>query len=168
MKKTIIKNSVTINVDKDKLWDILSDFGNVQNLSPGIAKSYLTSETKNGLGATRHCDFTSMGSQVEEKIIGWNKGKSFKIELYDTKNIPMMKEMNAFFELETEKEGTKLTTVFEYQMNNVVGKIFNNLKMKSMNEKSWLQFLAGIKHYSETGETVDEKTNLDLSTVKSI
>ncbi len=166
MKNTIIKNKVIINASKDKIWEILSDFGNVQNLSPGIEKSYLTSNIKNGLGATRHCDFTTMGSQVEEKIIGWNEGKSIKIELYDTKNIPMMKGMNAYFELESHKNGTKLTTIFEYRMSNIIGDLLNNLKMKKMNNKSWVLFMAGIKYYSETGENVNKETKLDLSPVE--
>ena len=143
MKNTIIKNSVIINASKEKVWDILSDFGNVQNLSPGIAKSYLTSTAKNGIGATRHCDFTSMGSQVEEKIVEWENGKSFKIELYDTKNIPMMKGMNAYFELESHKDGTKLSTTFTYHMKNIVGDLLNGtkeirLKLNFMTLKTFL------------------------------
>ncbi len=166
MQQTKIKSKVIINASKEKVWNILSDFGNVQNLSPGIAKSYLTSDIKNGIGATRHCDFTAMGSQVEERIIEWDKGNSFKIELYDTKNIPMMKGMNAYFELETHKNGTKLTTTFEYHMNNIVGDLLNSLKMRKMNKKSWVLFLAGIKHYAETGKNVTKETTLDLSFVE--
>jgi len=166
MKNTIIKKSIIINASKEKVWDILSDFGNVQNLSPGIAKSYLTSTTKKGIGATRHCDFTSMGSQVEEKIVEWEKGKSFKIELYDTKNIPMMKGMNAYFELENYEDGTKLSTTFTYHMKNIVGDLLNGMKMEKMNQKSWILFLAGIKHHTETGQNVSAATKLDLSSVK--
>lgn len=162
MKNTLIKNKVIINASKDKIWEILSDFGNVQNLSPGIAKSYLTSDIKNGLGATRHCDFTSMGSQVEERIIEWDEGNSFKIELYDTKNIPMIKGMNAYFELESHKDGTQLSSTFEYHMSNIVGSLLNSLKMEKMNKKSWTMFLAGIKYHAETGKNVDKETKLDL------
>ena len=166
MKKTTIESKVIINATRDKVWDILSDFGNVQKLSPGIAKSYLTSDTKNGIGATRHCDFTAMGSQVEEKIIEWNDGHSFKIELYDTKNLPLIQGMNASFKLESHNKETILTSIFEYHMNNFIGDLLNSLKMKKMNKKSWVQFMAGIKHYAETGENVNKETKLDLSTVE--
>jgi carbon monoxide dehydrogenase subunit G len=166
MKNTRIKNTVVINAGKNKVWEILSDFGNVQNLSPGIANSYLTSNAKNGVGATRHCDFTTMGSQVEEKIIEWDEEKSLRIELYDTKNIPMIKGMNAYFELENHKNGTKLTSIFEYHMNNIIGDLLNYLKMKKMNKKSWVLFMAGIKHFAETGENVNKNTRLDLSPVE--
>ncbi len=166
MKKTIIESKVIIKASKDKVWEILADFGNVQKLSPGIAKSYLTSNTKNGLGASRHCDFTSMGAQVEEKIIEWNEGNSFKIELYDTKNLPMLRGMKAFFKFENHNDGTLLTTFFEYHMNSIIGDLLNSLKMEKMNKKSWIQFLAGIKHYAETGENVNKETKLDLSSVE--
>ena len=66
MKQTVISKKVKINASKDKVWDALADFGNVQNLSPNISKSYSTTDQKNGVGAERHCDFTMMGANVEE------------------------------------------------------------------------------------------------------
>ena len=166
MKKTRIESEVVINASKEKVWAALADFGNVQNLSPGIAKSYLTSDLKNGIGATRHCDFTVMGGQVEEKIIEWEEGSTMKIELYDAKNIPMIRGMQALFKLKSVENGTVLTSIFEYNMSNIVGDMLNNLKMKKMNKKTWVHFLAGIKHYTETGETVNQKTKLDLASVE--
>jgi len=35
--------------------------------------------------------------------------------------------------------------------------------MKNVNEKSRVQFIAGIKHHIETGEEVNIDTKLDLS-----
>jgi carbon monoxide dehydrogenase subunit G len=166
MKKTTITRSIKINASKEKVWEALADFGNVQNLSPNVAKSYLTSDTKNGLGATRHCDFTSMGAQVEEKITEWNEGHSLRIELYDPKNLPMMRGMNAYFEVAEQGDKTKLQGTFEYGMSNALGSFLNSIKMRKMNEKNWEQFMAGIKHNVETNEVVDKTTKLDLSLVE--
>jgi len=165
MKNTTIESKVEIKASPEKVWEILADFGNVQNLSPGIAKSYLTSDIKSGIGMSRHCDFTAMGAQVEEKIIEWDEGKSLKIELYDGKNLPMMRGMKASFKLKSSNNGTALTSVFEYHMNNIVGDLLNGLKMKQMNKKTWVLFMAGIKHYAETGENVNKETKLDLASV---
>ena len=63
MSKTVISRKVIIDAPKQKVWDALADFGNVQNMSPNIAKSYLTTEQVNGVGAERHCDFTAMGDR---------------------------------------------------------------------------------------------------------
>lgn len=163
MKKTVITRKVLIKASKEQVWELLADFGNVMNMSPNISKSYLTSDKKNGLGATRHCDFTAMGAQVEEKIIEWNDGTSLKIELFDPKNLPMMRGMNAFFELNSKGNATELKAIFEYSMSNAFGEFLNGIKMRNMNIKSWEQFIAGIKYKVEKGENVDKKTILDLT-----
>ena len=165
-QKTEITRKVTITASKEKVWEVLADFGNVQRLSPNIAKSYLTSDTKNGVGATRHCDFTAMGAHVEEKIVEWNEGNSMKILLYEPKNLPLMVNMEAFFELKEKDDTTELTATFSYGMKNGLGRIMNSLTMKKMNEKSWISFMAGIKHSVETGNDVNKETNLELAAVQ--
>ena len=100
MKKTIITRTVKINAPSNKVWDALADFGNVQNLSPNIASSYLMTEQPNGVGATRHCNFTMMGAEVDEKITQWDLGKSLTIELYNPKKLPFMRMMEANFKIE--------------------------------------------------------------------
>jgi carbon monoxide dehydrogenase subunit G len=166
MKKTVITRRTIIDASKQKVWETLADFGNVQNLSPNISKSYLTSYKQNGIGATRHCDFTTMGAQVDEKIIEWNEGVSLRIELFNPKNLPMMQEIQAYFEIKEQGNSTSLEGIFEYEMSNVVGDFLNSIKMRKMNIKSWEQFMAGIKHYVENDENVDQKTKLDLTVVK--
>lgn len=165
MKKTIIERSITINASKQKAWEALADFGNVQNLSPNIKKSYLTSDDTVGLGSTRHCDFYSLGASVDEKIIEWDEGKSIRIELYNAKNLPMIRDMEALFELEEKNGQTLLKGVFQYGMSNSIGQILNKLKMKKMNTNSWEAFMAGIKQNLETGEKIDKNTRLNLEAV---
>lgn len=166
-QKTEITRKVTITASQEKVWEALADFGNVQRLSPNIAKSYLTSDLKNGVGATRHCDFTMMGAQVEEKIVEWDEGNSIKIQLYEPKNLPLVIDMEAFFELKEKGDTTELTATFSYGMKNGLGRIMNNLTMKKMNEKSWVSFMAGIKYSVETGNDVNKETNLELASVQS-
>lgn len=165
MSKTIITRKVIIDAPKQKVWDALADFGNVQNMSPNIAKSYLTTEQVNGLGAERHCDFTTMGAQVEERIVEWNEGESLKIDIYERKNMPMIADILASFNLEESDNKVILLASFEYSMSSGLGNVMNSLVMKKMNIKSWELFIAGIKHHVETGENVNKVTQLDLSAV---
>lgn len=165
MKKTIITRKVVINAPKQKVWEALADFGNVEHLSPNIAKSYLTSDQQNGIGTTRHCDFVSMGAQVEERIVEWKEGESMKIEIYESQNMPMITGMAAKFEVSDKGESTVVSGTFEYGMTNLIGSMINSLKMKKMNVNAWVKFVAGIKHHLETGENVSRETKLDLSPV---
>jgi len=159
MKKTTIRRHVTINASKDKVWEVLADFGNVQQLSPNIKKSYLTSEQENGVGAKRHCDFTSMGAQVEEQIVEWKEGESMKIDIYETKNMPMIRDMEAVFDVREAGNSTLLTGAFSYGMSNAFGSLMNSLAMKKMNIKSWKSFMSGIKHHLETEKMLIKKRN---------
>jgi carbon monoxide dehydrogenase subunit G len=168
MKKTIITRKVAVNASKKKVWEALADFGNVQSLSPNVAKSYLTSDQQSGVGATRHCDFASMGAQVEERIVAWEEGESMKIDIYQSKNMPMITGMEAEFKISEEGESTVITGTFEYGMTNIIGNFLNSITMRKMNEKAWVQFLAGIKHNVETGEKVNKDTSLDLAPIQEI
>ena len=166
MKKTVIERNIVINASKQKVWDALADFGNVQNLSPNIKKSYLTTDDAVGLGSTRHCDFYSMGASVNEKIVEWNEGESIRIELYNPKNLPMIRDMEAFFELDGKNNQTFLKGTFQYGMSGSIGRFLNKLKMEKMNISTWESFLAGIKLNLETGELIDKSTKLNLSVVE--
>lgn len=166
MKKTVIARKISINAPGEKVWSVLADFGNVYRVSPNIVKSYATTDHTQGLGAERHCDFAMMGAQVEERITEWQEGKSMKIDIYKSKGMPMIKDMKAEFSLESLGGTSVLIGTFEYGMSNAVGSMLNSVGMKSMNEKAWAKFMAGVKHYVETGEEVSKDTPLDLDRVE--
>ena len=106
-----------------------------------------------------------MGAQVEERITEWNEGESMKIDIYESKNMPMITGMEAEFSLKADGDATLLTATFEYGMTNLLGNLMNSMTMKKMNEKAWVSFIAGIKHHVETGEDVEKSTKLDLTPV---
>ena len=113
---TSITRTVWIDAPRQKVWDVLADFGNVYLTSPSIEKSYLTSEQKTGVGTTRHCDLNMMGAQLEERIVGWEEGKELKINIYQWKNMPMIRSMDAAFTLSDERNGTRLQATMDYHL----------------------------------------------------
>ena len=163
MKKTVITRKVAINAPKQKVWNALADFGNVQAMSPGITNSFLTSDQKNGVGAKRHCDLTAYGAELEERISEWNEGESLTIDIYESKNIPLVVDMSATFSLAENGNNTLLTASFQYGMSNSIGSVMNNLVMKKMNIKNWESFIGGIKLHVETGVHITKDTKIDIS-----
>ena len=145
MKKTRIEREIAIDATKEKVWSVVADFGAMQNASPAVTKSYITSEQKTGVGTERHCDFAFMGASVEEKIIEWNEGESIKIDIYKRKNLPMVKEMTAEFEVREENGQTILRAAMEYSMTGGLGDLMNSMMMEKMNTKNWGKVLAGFK-----------------------
>ena len=166
---TTIARTVWIDAPRQKVWDVLADFGNVYLTSPNIKKSYLTSEQETGVGTTRHCDLNMMGAQLEERIVGWEEGQSLKINIYEWKNMPIIKSMDAEFTLSDERDGTRLQATMDYQLGmGPLGAMMDAMMMKSQNSKGWAEFLAGIKHYAETGQPVDGSVKLDTSLVMAV
>jgi hypothetical protein len=164
-KATIIKREIEINQSKDKVWKALADFGNICHGHPAVSKSFITSTQKEGVGATRHCDFTMMGASAEELVTEWNEGKNIKIEVQELKKMPGIKTMELDLAIRNQGEKTILTSTMVYSMKNGFFNVMNSVMMKKMNAKLLDGIMAGHKLYIETGTIVNDKTKLDLSKV---
>ncbi len=81
---THIKESIRINATKDKVWELLADFGGIIKFHPGLRDSYSTSTKKGGVGASRHCDLLPAGS-VEERVVEWKDGEEMLVQIFDGK-----------------------------------------------------------------------------------
>jgi hypothetical protein len=150
---------------KTKVWKALADFGNICHGHPAVSKSFITSTQKEGVGATRHCDFTMMGASAEELVTEWNEGKNIKIEVQELKKMPGIKTMALDLAIRQKGDKTILSSTMAYAMKNGFFDIMNSLMMKNMNAKLLDGIMAGHKLYIETGTIVNEKTKLDLSQV---
>ena len=133
-----------------------------------VKKSFITSTQKEGVGATRHCDFTMMGASAEEKVTEWNDGKNIKIEVYKLNKMPGINTMALDLAIRKNGDNTLLTGTMVYTMKNGFFDVMNSLMMKNMNSKLLDGIMAGHKLYIETGTIVNEKTKLDLTTVKKL
>ena len=162
---TSISRKIVISASKEDVWKAIANFGDICHASPGVLKSHFTSEQQEGVGATRHCDFAMNGATAEEKITAWMEGESLSIEVFNLKNMPGIKSMNADFMIRTENGKTILQADLHYGMKNIFFDLMNSLMMKKMNAKVWNSLVAGYKKYVETNERVVERTVLELDKV---
>ena len=115
-KITTIKREIEINQPKEKVWQALADFGNICHGHPAVSKSYITSAQKEGVGATRHCDFTMMGASAEEKVVEWNEGKNIKIVVTELNKMPGIDTMALDLAIRNNGQNTTLSSTMEYSM----------------------------------------------------
>ncbi len=165
---TTISREIEINASKEKVWSAIAKFGDICHASPGVLKSHVTSEQQEGVGATRHCDFTMNGATAEERITQWKEGESLTIEVYDLKKMPGIDKMEAEFNVRTDNGKTILRANLNYSMKNVLFDAMNSMMVKKMNTKLWNSVMAGHKKYIETGERVVKDTSLELNKVISL
>ena len=70
-----MEKSVIVNVSKQKAWNKISQIANLSWVE-GVEKTIFLSKSKTGNGAIRKIHFVD-GNDVEEHIVGWNKGEYF-------------------------------------------------------------------------------------------
>lgn len=154
---TTITHEVRINAPKEKVWAILADLGGIQTFNPNVSKSYYTSDSKEGVGASRHCDLLPMGA-VEEQVIEWRSGESYTIKITEGQKIPPFKHNFGRLSVKEDGRGSIATMHFEYTLKyGFIGALMDRLMVKSQFSKAIPGILVGLKHYAETGEPVDRQ-----------
>jgi carbon monoxide dehydrogenase subunit G len=167
-KATTFKRAIDVNVTPAKAWEILADFGLICHGHPAVDTSRVTSKQREGVGATRHCDFNIMGATAEERVVEWNPGRNVKIEVYELKNMPGIATTTMDLALEPKGNGTRLTATMTYTMKNAFFDVMNSVMMRGMNSKLLDGIVAGHKKYMETGQIVTKKTVLELDKVVKV
>ena len=161
---TTLYYEIKIDAPPQEVWDILADFGGIYKYNPSVSQSYSTSPANSGLGATRHCDLRPTGT-VEERIIAWNEGHDYKVDIFEGKGVPPFRSSIAHLVVEPDRRGTKASMRLDYSLKyGVLGKLMDKLVVKSQFSKAIPGILAGLKHYSETGEPVEKGVRLDRTT----
>lgn len=142
--------SRTIDASADEVWAELADFGNIYVWNPGVTESFLTSDTENGVGATRHCSLKPAGA-IQERITEWEPGSRLKINIYEFAKVPM-KDAHADFRLEDLGDGTtKVDMHYEYELT-LLGKLMPASIMRNQLMRGLGGLLKGLdQHVANAG-----------------
>ena len=160
-----VSYQIHIDAPVEKVWNVLADFGGTYIWNPGVNQSYSTSSKNGGFGATRHCDLKPAGS-VEERIIEWNEGKDYTLEVYAGKGIPPFRKSLATFAVKPDGPGTIVTATVEYSLKyGPIGTLMNLFMVGPFVKKAFQALLAGLKHHAETGQEVKSARGLKFVAV---
>jgi len=143
-----VASEIRIEAPKAKVWEIVADLGAVSVWNPVIAKSYYTSEAKEGADAGRHCDFPD-GGYVKERVVEWKSGEALKMHVYDG-SVPF-DNFYGSYDLKDDGPGTvvKMTLGFDVKP----GAPVDPAEAERQNREEMIPaVLGGLKHYVETGE----------------
>lgn len=145
---TRVSTEIHIDASRDKVWNVIADLGSVSVWNPALAGSHYTSEAKEGLEASRHCDFPD-GGYVTERAIEWRPGEAITLEI--TGGTVPFASANAVLSLVDDDDGTVVTIALEYDLKADVTADPQEIERQNREELFPL-VLSGLKHYVETGE----------------
>lgn len=146
-----IEQETIIEASPDRVWAVLSDFGNPQAWSPNVTHSAVLGEQQSGVGCERNCTIPGFG-QVTERATEWSEGERITIEGL---GIPMMRSFASTWSIEPAGDKTRLRATLKYQPRfGPFGRLMAALVMQRKIRATLRSSVAGLKFHVETGELV--------------
>ena len=157
--------SASIHIDKsrEQAWQILRNFGVAHNYVPGIIKTEITTEQKEGVGASREV-FQTQKRSLSETVIQWNEGSGFTIRLHRGEKgpIPPMKTATYTYTLEDDGDGCRIINSMSFDLGDGLLAGMLNGVIARVVQKNLDDVTLGMKHYYETGEAVTPEIRKQL------
>lgn len=144
---TKLHHEIKINAPVEKVWQVLANLEAVQHYNPLVKGAHYVSPNKEGVGATRYCDFKPKGFS-KERVIEWKPKEVLGLEIAES-SWPM-KFSRWWTRLKPEAGGTLVTQDLEYEVKwGVIGKIMNALMMRGKLDKVVAEVFQGLKQFVE-------------------
>ena len=152
MKLKAIHQEIRVQVNAERMWQVLSQYGDVSRFHAGVVESHKEpgSGTQAAMGCERECNIVDMGLHImlKERIIEFVEGKSYKYEIYEWKNFPIRQMLMGFRILQASATETLLGIEIAYLAKPAFLTPLLAPKMRRLAH----DVLLGYKHYAETGE----------------
>lgn len=112
-----VSTEVIINIPREQAWRKLRDISVAHLYVPGIVKTEIVSEAREGVGASRYV-YRNARSYIQETVEEWHEGEGFRIRLHKgDKPAPPFRE--AWFQYHLEDHGndqTAFTASMSYEL----------------------------------------------------
>lgn len=146
---TVLENSIRIDARPEKVWSVLATLDALDRYDPGVTKSEIVTDTREGPGSARRCELKP-GGWFKEKVADWNPNESLSFELFECA-LPVLRLKHSYT-LTPDGSGTVVRQRMEYELKfGPVGKLLDALMVRRKWDAGIKGFFAGLKHYVETG-----------------
>jgi ligand-binding SRPBCC domain-containing protein len=144
---TVLRNSIFIDAPPERVWAALARLDALQEYDPGVSKSEIRSEQREGVLAERHCDVKA-GGWFRERVTRWDPSRELEFTLYDC-TLPVRK-LRHHYSLSREQGGTRVDQVQEYTLKfGPLGTLLDAVFVRRKWDAGVKAFFAGLKRYVE-------------------
>jgi ribosome-associated toxin RatA of RatAB toxin-antitoxin module len=153
MAMTKFTKTIQVNSEKVKVWDILSNLGDVYKFNPNVSSSHYSTEKKEGIGAARVCELIPSG-KILETVVYWEDGKGFSLDIEPIEKAPPIKDFKGHFQIESlGANHTEVSATMDYKMKfGPLGYLMDLMMVKSKMEDNIDKLLNGLKAFAEQPE----------------
>ncbi len=144
---TRVRVTHSTKASPEACWALMADFGNIDFFNPHLSESRLIGGSQqHGVGTERQCDLKGGRGYIRERIIDWQEGRSYTVDIYDG-SMPV-DDMHTTLGLEPRPGGgTELFMETTYRPRyGVLGTIADVLMIRRMLRGMLLTVIAGRPH----------------------
>ena len=151
MPKSKFTVSSHLGAPHNRVWELISDIGNISIYHPGVEVSkYLTTQTF-GVGTRAVWIFPQDKGQVVERVYEYKRDEKIGIE-FVSGSLPVRLARTMFIVSKASENTTYIEIQMTYQINGgFFGWILAELIAKSRLQARMLLFLEGLEQYIQTG-----------------
>jgi ligand-binding SRPBCC domain-containing protein len=150
---TVLENSICIDAPPEKVWAVLASLDILERYDPGVKKSQVISQERQGPGAARRCDLVP-GGWFKEKIVAFEPHRAISFELFEC-TLPV-RRLKHDYTLTKEGRGTRVLQRMEYELKlGLLGRLMDALMVRRKWEAGVKGFFAGLKQYVEKEAALD-------------
>lgn len=148
-----VSSQLVLDMPRERAWEKLRDISLAHNYVPGIIRTAIVSEQREGVGASRHV-YRNAKSYIQETVIEWDEGHGFLIRLHrGDKPAPPFR--NAWFRYRLDDEGadkTLFTASLEYELPWGALGAWLEKRMEKVVQATIDDVATAMKLYYETGQ----------------
>jgi ligand-binding SRPBCC domain-containing protein len=156
---TVLENRILIEAPPEKVWSVLASLDTLADYDPGVSKSVIVSDVKQGLGAARRCDLAP-GGWFKERVAAWRPNEALSFELYEC-TLPV-RALRHSYTLVPDAGGTLVSQRMEYRLKfGPLGSLLDAMFVRKRWNAGINGFLSGLKRYVESGGQFAREDNSD-------
>jgi uncharacterized membrane protein len=76
-----VSTQIVLDMPREQAWEKLRDISLAHNYVPGIVRTEIVSEQREGVGASRYV-YRNQKSYIQETVVEWDEGQGFLIRLH--------------------------------------------------------------------------------------
>ena len=145
---TVLRNEMIIDASVEKIWDALSQVGELDKFDPTVLKSRTISETGSGIGAARKVDMKD-GKNWFEEVCTLSKPNEALVYELTACSFPVH-QLRHSYSFEKIGQRVRVRQTMEYKVKyGWVGEILDALVIRRQTDSGIKQFFSGLKNYIE-------------------
>ena len=146
-----------INKSANEVWQTLDNFRDVYKYHPHVKHSESINEVPTGIGAERTCHFED-GNKIKERIIGYEKGKEYTVDVFDNGSFPLKKAVGRLKVVSLNNNESEVLFSMSFQPKfGPIGWIMAQMMMKNQFAKILSSVLEGLDKNLHSGEVISAK-----------